>query len=103
MEFNDYQQQINNFADFNQQLGPYITGLNVVSADGKLSENLVDVLNKQNGVLDKKDIAKIEISLGDIMQWLSTTATTIGIDLDEIAMMNIRKNYLIHQQQIVNE
>ena len=103
MEFNDYQQQINNFANFNQQLGPYITGLNIVSAVGKLSENLVDVLNKQNGALDKKDIAKIEISLGDIMQWISTTATTIGIDLYEIGMMNIRKTYLIHQQQITNE
>ena len=49
MEFTDYQQQINNFANFNQQLGPYITGLNIVGGVGKLSEILIDVLNKQNG------------------------------------------------------
>lgn len=103
MEFNDYQQQINNFANFNQQLGPYVTGLNIVASIGKLSENLIDVLNKQNGELDKKDIAKIEISLGDIMQWISATSTSIGLNLDEVAMMNIRKNYLIHQQQVTGE
>ena len=103
MEFTDYQQQINNFANFNQQLGPYITGLNIVGGVGKLSEILIDVLNKQNGALDKKDIAKIEIVLGDILQWISATATVLNIDLDEVSMMNIRKNYLLHKKELEEE
>ena len=45
----------------------------------------------------------MEIVLGDILQWISTTATVLNIDLDEVSMMNIRKNYLLHKKELEEE
>lgn len=99
MEFNDYQNQIKNYANFNVELGPYITGLNCATNTGKLTEILSTILNSKSGIT-QKDIAKLELVLGDLLFWITTTASTLGIELDEVAVMNIRKNFLIHQKEI---
>lgn len=103
MEFNEYQQQDKNFGNYNKILGPYATSLNLVSSVGKLSDTLSQVLNRTEGVINDKDMKKIQLYLGDILHDVSSTATSLGIDLDDIAMTNIRKNYLLHQKEIENK
>ena len=103
MEINEYQAQIRNFAMYPKELGPYYTILGVTSETGNLANKLKELLNENKNGLDDKDKGKIAISIGDIMFWLSSMASDLGLEFDEIIALNLRKKALIKEKMIKSE
>jgi len=57
---------------------------------GELGE-VIDLLKKHLFHKHPLDKEKLKLELGDLLWYMATTATTAGIDLDDIAESNIAK------------
>lgn len=100
MELNEYQQMSQNFAFYPRSLGPYYTTLGAMSMLGKLAERLQKSLKENDGRIAQRDKQLIGIAIGDVLFYLTCTATDLNLSLNDICRMNIRKNSYQKEQEI---
>jgi len=63
----------------------------LVGETGELVEKLKKVIRNQDGIIFDSDLKEVSKELGDILWYLSETATLLGLNLDEIAQQNLDK------------
>ena len=100
MDFNEYQETIVNYIDYPLELGPFYMILFAQSNLGKLSEKLKDVMDKENLNIDDKEKTMLSITIGDLISNLTMMSTSLGLKLNDITALNLRKLALIKQQKI---
>lgn len=93
MQFSDYQRQTAATAIYPGQgtiTGILYTGLGLGEA-GEVQGKLKKVLRDSNGVVTDEARAAIAKELGDLLWYVSQTASELDLDLGEVAEGNLRK------------
>lgn len=94
MKFNEYQQLAERTANMDHTNGMTIRdyrltnfGLGISGEAGEVTDHIKKIVFHGHK-LDKDNIKK---ELGDVLWYVATLATTVGLDLEEIAVANIEK------------
>ena len=96
MKFNDYQKKAISTDAYGGK-GDFmsIAFINKVFGLAGESGEVVDKIKKHhrnnNGVISQEDIRELAKELGDVLWYLSAIAHYLGIELDEVAEMNLAK------------
>ena len=93
MTLNQYAAKANTFATYNKELGPYYTILGLCGEAGEVANRLKKVYRDNNGVLTKEATKDLVYELGDVLWYLSQSASQLGLTLEQIAELNISKLY----------
>lgn len=93
MTLNQYAAKANVFATYNKELGPYYTVLGLCGEAGEVANRLKKVYRDNNGVLNKEASKDLAYELGDVLWYLSQSASQLGLTLEQIAELNIAKLY----------
>lgn len=99
MEVNDYQNQIRDYVDYPEELGPFSVILSLQNNVGKLSEKLNDSLMNDHGQFSKELTMKCIISLGDILFDLTNIAFDLGYTMNDVISLNITKHRLAKDKE----
>lgn len=91
MELNEYQNQTKNYLNYPPELGPFYNCIAIQMAVGQLSEKIENLISDPNIKIDQDYALKLGISLGDIMGYVSNLASDVGMSLEEICAINLRK------------
>jgi NTP pyrophosphatase (non-canonical NTP hydrolase) len=92
MEFKKYQEESKKTVlhkDWDFALPYFVLGLN--GEAGEVAEKIKKVLRDDDGVVSDEKKIEIEKELGDVLWYLSQTATELGLDLDKVAEKNLEK------------
>ena len=92
MDFKKYQEESQKTVlhkEWDFALPYFVLGLN--GEAGEVAEKIKKVLRDNNGVISDEKKAEIEKELGDVLWYLSQTATELGLDLSEVAAKNLEK------------
>lgn len=100
MDSFEFQTQLYNFNDYPTDLGPYYTVLGLYEEVGVLSEKLKNSLKDNDGAFSERDIQKLQITIGDIIFYLTRMCIDIGINLDDVLDICLRKQNLLKQKKI---
>ena len=92
MDINEYQETIKNFATYNHDLGAFIVPLNIGSCVGALQTKVSNIMNSDSVEISQREKISLAISLGDILQQVSYMTSELGLTLDEVIALNIKKN-----------
>ena len=93
MTLNQYAAKANTFATYNKELGPYYTILGLCGEAGETANRLKKVYRDNNGVLTKEASKDLAYELGNVLWYLSQSASQLGLTLEQIAELNISKLY----------
>ena len=93
MTLNQYAAKANAFATYNKELGPYYTILGLCGEAGEVANRLKKVYRDNDGALDKDATKELAFELGDVLWYLSQSASQLGLTLEQIAELNIAKLY----------
>ena len=99
MEINEYQETVKNYIDYPTELGPYYLILDMMGDVGKLSDKIKNTI-KDEATMAKEDKILINISLGDLMYHISLIASSLGVSLEEILALNLRKLSLQKEKDV---
>ena len=99
MDFNTYQENARQFANYHKELGPFSVILSLVSNVGALSNKLYTALEGHDGGFSDEEKLKVAISLGDIIYDISNISADFQINLDEIIAINLRKLEMIKDKE----
>jgi NTP pyrophosphatase (non-canonical NTP hydrolase) len=69
----------------------YYVALGLGNEAGEVQGKIKKLIRDKNGVLMSEDAKEIALELGDALWYLSMIAAEIGVTLEEIAEMNIKK------------
>ena len=92
MDFKYYQQESKKTVihkDWDLALFYFILGLN--GEAGEVAEKMKKILRDDNGKISQEKKMEIEKELGDVLWYLSQTATELDLDLGEVAQKNLDK------------
>ena len=92
MQMNDYQKAALTTAiykDLNTQLVCTVLGLN--GEAGEVAEKVKKLIRDKDSKIEPTDRLEIQKELGDVLWYLSVLARTLGIDLEDVALMNLEK------------
>ena len=91
MEINEYQNQTKNYLNYPPEIGPFYNCIAIQTAVGQLSEKIENLISNPSINIDHDYAVKLGISLGDIMGYVSNLANDVGMSLEEICALNLRK------------
>ena len=100
MEINEYQAIVMNYADYPKEIGPFALALDLDKNAGILSGKLYDILVDKNDSINENERTKIAISLGDILYDIANMTSDLGLELEEVIALNLRKRQLIKEREI---
>lgn len=66
-----------------------VLGLN--GEAGEIAEKVKKVLRDKNGIIDDETRAAIKKELGDVLWYAAALCDELGLDMDDVAVSNIRK------------
>jgi len=98
MDFNTYQENIRLYANYHKELGPFSVILDLINNVGRLGDKLHIILEENEGTFTPEDKAKISISLGDIINNISNISSDLGLKLNDIIALNLKKLEMIQQK-----
>lgn len=105
MTFNEYQKQAITTLTIDEGAGlnliAYMT-LGLAGETGEIAEKIKKIIRNHEGdfsKLDKEDMTK---ELGDVLWYLSALSTQLGIDLGEVAKVNLAKINDRKQRGVIN-
>jgi len=91
MEINEYQNQTKNYLPYPPELGPFYNTICLQNDIGNLSNKVKELMDNPEQKIDKQYALKMAINLGDIMGHVSNLANDIGMTLEELCALNLRK------------
>lgn len=89
MNFEEYQKRTDETAVYPKGIFYPVLGLG--GECGEVQEKIKKIIRDKNGVVSDDDRLSLEKELGDVLWYVSQTATELELSLDEIAENNIRK------------
>ena len=92
-DFATYQQQAQTTAVYpNRGEGNFIyPALGLAGETGEICEKIKTAIRDEGGVISDERRMLLANELGDVLWYVSTLATELGLDLDEIAAGNLAK------------
>jgi NTP pyrophosphatase (non-canonical NTP hydrolase) len=92
MNFTDYQQKAKNTAKYPViGHGVIYPTLGLTNEAGEVAGKIKKVFRDKDGIISDETREALKAELGDVLWYLSQTATELGLSLDEIAEYNIAK------------
>jgi len=103
MDFREYQSTIRDFIKCPSEIGLFYHTIGVAGAAGDLSNKVNALLVDPNAEMTKEKALRVGISIGDVLFNLVNLATDLGISLDEIITLNLKKIMMEEQKRIYDE
>ena len=103
MDFREYQTTSRDFVKCPADIGIFFHTLGVMNGSGELAGKINNALIDHQGQMTKEKALKIGISLGDILYNCVQLATDLGLSLDEIITLNLKKLMMEEKKQIQEE
>ena len=92
MTFKEYQKKSRRTAIYPDKDHNFVyPTLGLAGETGEVAEKIKKVLRDNNGVVDEGRRQEIMKELGDVLWYIAQLATELGLSLDEIAELNIKK------------
>lgn len=91
IDINQYQKDVESYDDYPKELGPYYDIMAITSITGTLAEKVRLLLKDKDGTLERKDALRMGISIGDLIRYLACMSTDIGLSLEEVLTLNLKK------------
>lgn len=77
--------------DIINQANYIYAALGLAGEAGEVVEKIKKIVRNKTGVTNVSDIEELKKELGDVLWYISDISTTLDIDLDEVAKLNIKK------------
>lgn len=92
MNFNEYQIEASKTAIY-PNVGNNLTYpiLGLAGETGEVAEKVKKIYRDKNGVISDEDKKSIAKELGDVLWYINATCVEIGVELEEVAQMNLEK------------
>ena len=94
MTFNNYQTNASRTAFYPRVFknqGLYYTALGLAGEAGEVANKVKKIMRDNNGNLEEKAKAEIFDELGDVLWYCATIADEIGVNLEDVAKLNLSK------------
>ncbi|HEX3051042.1 MAG TPA: nucleoside triphosphate pyrophosphohydrolase family protein [Aggregatilineaceae bacterium] len=92
LTFNDYQQRAAETAKYpNVGSNPIYPTLGLAGEAGEVCEKVKKVIRDQNGQFDEAAILAIQKELGDVLWYVARLAAELGLDMEQVAAVNLDK------------
>jgi len=94
MTFNNYQTNASRTAFYPRVFknqGLYYTALGLAGEAGEVANKVKKIMRDNNGNLEEKAKAEIFDELGDVLWYCATIADEIGVNLEDVATLNLVK------------
>lgn len=91
MNISEYQKQAREFAIYPDQWMILYPTLGLAGESGEVADKVKKVYRDKGGLFDYEQQAEIAKELGDVLWYVANLASDLGLDLGEIAEMNINK------------
>lgn len=99
MEINDYQNAIREFTKYPKEIGVFYNALDMQSSLGQLTSKIDALLISENSEVDRQEALKFGISLGDLLFALCNFAADVGLTMDEVIALNLKKISMIRNKE----
>lgn len=94
MDFKEYQKKARKTAIYPNRGRNFIyPTLGLCGEAGEIAEKIKKVIRDKNGLVDQQTKEEVAKELGDVLWYISTLATELGLNLEKIATQNIEKLY----------
>ena len=100
MEINDYQNAIRDFIKYPPQIGIFYNSLDMSANLGVLNAKINGLLQADNSDVGRQEALKFGISLGDILFALCNFASDIGLTMDEVIALNLKKLTMTREKEV---
>lgn len=102
MNINEYQEAINNYKPYKSDIGIFYNLIDISSAVGDLNKKVNTIL--ANDMIMNRELAlKLSISIGDILCAISNFSSDIGLTMEDIATLNLKKIQLQKEKEVKNQ
>lgn len=92
MTFSEYQKESRRTALYPDKGENYIyPTLGLAGEAGEVAEKIKKIIRDKKGQVGESDREELKKELGDVLWYIAQIATELGIDLENIAMENIKK------------
>ena len=91
MKLNEYQVEAYKTAVFPEGLWVVYPTIGLSGECGEVCEKVKKVFRDKNGVFAEEDLQAISKEMGDVLWYLAAIASNLGISLDDVAEMNLKK------------
>lgn len=92
MTFAEYQKQAQKTAIYPNKGNNYIYPvLGLTGEAGEVAEKVKKIIRDENGIISDEKREEVKKELGDVLWYVSQTATEFNIDLEDIVQKNIEK------------
>ena len=96
MTFNEYQRAARGTAIYPQDMKVVYPTIGLAGETGEVAEKVKKTIRDKQGVFDPDTMRELAKELGDVLWYIAAIAGDLGLDLDDVAQMNIDK---IHSRQ----
>lgn len=91
MTFNEYQKQSRRTALYPRELNLVYPTLGLTGEAGEVAEKIKKIIRDEEGRISNEKKKELVKEMGDVLWYLAQLATELGVSLDEVATINIRK------------
>lgn len=91
MSFDIYQEKTGETAIYPPEKALEYLTLGLCSEAGEVAGKLKKIIRDNNGVIDEDAAQKLSLEIGDVLWYVAQLATTLGLQLSEVAEDNLSK------------
>ena len=91
MSFDIYQEKTGETAIYPPEKALEYLTLGLCSEAGEVAGKLKKIIRDNNGIVDEDAAQKLSIEIGDVLWYVAQLATTLGLQLSEVAEDNLSK------------
>lgn len=96
MTFNEYQRAARGTAIYPQDMKVVYPTIGLAGETGEVAEKVKKTIRDKQCIFDPDTTRELAKELGDVLWYIAAIAGDLGLDLDDVAQMNIDK---IHSRQ----
>lgn len=91
MSFDIYQEKTGETAIYPPEKALEYLTLGLCSEAGEVAGKLKKIIRDNNGIVDEDAAQKLSLEIGDVLWYVAQLATTLGLQLSEVAEDNLSK------------
>jgi NTP pyrophosphatase (non-canonical NTP hydrolase) len=91
MTLNDYQRAANGTAIFPKDMAVPYTLLGLSGEVGEVCNKYKKIIRDKRGNLNAEDVGELQQELGDVLWYLATCMSSLGLDMEQTAAINLNK------------
>jgi NTP pyrophosphatase (non-canonical NTP hydrolase) len=91
MSFDIYQEKTGETAIYPPEKALEYLTLGLCSEAGEVAGKLKKIIRDNNGIIDEDAAQKLSLEIGDVLWYVAQLATTLGLQLSEVAEDNLSK------------